>query len=77
LDHPAIGVRAAALVAREPCPCEACRFRESCAQRLLACAAFSMYVAGESKPRWSTAPRAPTTARYQALLEEKPGRPSA
>lgn len=64
-----IGVRAAELASfREPCPCDTCRFRERCAQHLLACAAFSMYLAGAGKPRWSQAPRAPSRARFEALL---------
>jgi len=66
MDDP-IGVRAATVL-RDVCPCDACRFRERCNLERLACSAFSMYLAGEPAPRWSAAPRAPTTARFAALL---------
>jgi hypothetical protein len=59
----------------EPCPCDACKHAVRCKAQLLACDAYGMYVASESERRWRLAPRAPTSARYQALLEGKPGRP--
>jgi hypothetical protein len=52
----------------EVAPCDACRFRDRCQQRLHACEAFSMYCAGEPASRWQPAPRAPCRARYEALL---------
>ena len=76
MDHPRKWERAEALALREPCPCDACHFREHCAQRMLACAAFSMYLAGEGNPRWSVAPRVPRTAIYAALFEAAPRAPS-
>lgn len=56
-------------------PCDGCRHAPRCKAQFLSCQAFSMYVAAEPAKRWRAAPRAPTTARYQALLEEKAGRP--
>jgi hypothetical protein len=59
----------------ERCPCDGCRHAARCKAQLLSCEAFTMYVHSESEKRWRLAPRAPTSARYQALLEGKPGRP--
>jgi hypothetical protein len=52
----------------EAAPCECCRFAHRCAIEHQACAAFSMYLANEPAVRWRLVPRAPTTARYAALL---------
>jgi hypothetical protein len=52
-----------------PCPCDACRFRERCAVQHLACAAFSMFMAGAN---WTHAPRAPTRAMFEATLGGRP-----
>jgi hypothetical protein len=48
-------------------PCDGCRFNARCGIEGLACAAFSMYLANEPEVHWRLAPRAPTTARYDAL----------
>lgn len=61
----------------EPGPCDGCKFRARCASERLSCEAFSMYVAAEPEQRWRLAPRAPTRARFEALLEGKPGRRAA
>ena len=52
----------------EAAPCECCKFAQRCAIEHQACAAFSMYLANEPAVRWRLAPRAPTPARYTALL---------
>ena len=55
----------------EVAPCDGCRFAPRCNVERLVCAAFSMYLAGESPVRWSLALRAPARARYVALLGDK------
>jgi len=56
----------------EPGPCDdRCRFRDRCGQGLLACEAFSVYVAGQGAPRWRLAPRVPTRARYAAIFGDQ------
>src|SRR5436309_14314779 len=52
-----------------PCPCDTCRHAAKCRTEKLLCGAFSLYVAGDGKRRWSIAPRVPTRALYDALLE--------
>jgi len=62
-------VEARALSAVEPAPCDdGCKFRERCAAGRLACEAFCMYMAGLAAKRWREAPRAPTRARYEAVV---------
>jgi len=54
----------------DPLPCDdGCKFRTRCASEKRACEAFSMYLARESKARWSKAPRAPTTALFSAIFD--------
>jgi hypothetical protein len=57
------------------CPCDVCRFRDRCAVELIACSAFSMFLAGESEKRWRAAPRAPTHAVWLITVgnERRPG----
>lgn len=71
------GLQLDSAVLTEECPCTECRFRERCASERWACAAFSMFLNGESQKRWAIAPRAPTRAIYSAVLgEPRPnGRP--
>ena len=52
-------------------PCWACGFAPRCAAEQLACEAFSMYVHGEFRSRWATAPRAPTHAKLLAIEAER------
>jgi hypothetical protein len=53
--------------------CDLCRFARGCAAELLACESNSMYYHGE-RSRAGPLRRAPTRARFEALLEGKPGR---
>jgi hypothetical protein len=52
----------------EEAPCTDCRFAARCGIERLACEAYSMYLHDVAAVRWRLAPRAPTTARYTALL---------
>jgi hypothetical protein len=53
-----------------PGPCAACRHAERCRAQLLACAAFTLFVANPAEARWSRAPRVPTRARYERIFGE-------
>jgi len=55
-----------------PAPCDACRLRQRCADRQLACAAYASFFDGAGMSRWMAAPRAPTREIFDALLA--PGR---
>jgi hypothetical protein len=52
----------------ERAPCDGCHLAARCNVQLLACETFSMYLHNEPPARWLCAPRAPTRARYEALL---------
>lgn len=52
----------------EGAPCDDCRFARRCAEEKLACEAFAMFVARAGAKRWRAAPRAPTRARYEAVV---------
>jgi hypothetical protein len=62
------GAEARALPVIEPAPCDDCRFARRCGVEQLACEAFSMYAAGLAAKRWREAPRAPTRARFEAVI---------
>jgi len=69
-------------VLQGPAPCDDCRHRQQCMERLEACHAFKLYVEkGGSEIRWGSAPRAPRSRDiYQAVFDEnaddrKPGPP--
>ena len=55
--------------ARVPEPCRGCRFAPRCRADKLACDAAAGWAAGLSEIRWRAAPRAPTRARLEALVE--------
>jgi hypothetical protein len=57
------------LAMSEPAPCDVCKFAAKCRAEKLVCEAYGVYLAGAGQPRWSLAPRAPTHARYCALLD--------
>lgn len=52
----------------EEAPCTDCRFAARCGIERLACDAFAMFLHDVPAVRWRVAPRAPTAARYMALL---------
>ena len=54
---------------KTPEPCEFCRFAARCRADKLACDALAVWSAGASAIRWGAAPRAPTRARLEALVE--------
>jgi hypothetical protein len=39
-------------VAIGPAPCDLCRLREQCAERLTACASYAMFLHGEGERHW-------------------------
>ena len=55
--------------ARVPEPCRGCRFAPRCRADKLACDAAAGWAAGLSEIRWRAAPRAPTRARLEAIIE--------
>ena len=52
-----------------PEPCRGCRFAPRCRAERLACDAAAGWAAGLSEIRWRAAPRAPSRARLEALVE--------
>ena len=52
-----------------PEPCQWCRFSARCRADHLACDAVAVWSSGASETRWRAAPRAPTRARFEALVE--------
>ena len=54
---------------KTPEPCVGCRFAARCRQERLACDALCVWSAGAGELRWRAAPRAPTRARLEALVE--------
>ena len=52
-----------------PEPCQFCRFAARCKVEHLACDALAVWSSGAGELRWRAAPRAPTRARFEALLE--------
>ena len=58
----------------DACPCDGCRYAPRCAAVQLSCSAFSAYVHGEPRSRWSVAPRVPSKSLLEALrAEREPG----
>ena len=55
--------------ARVPEPCRGCRFADRCRAERLACDAAAGWAVGLSELRWRAAPRAPTRARLEAIME--------
>ena len=47
----------------EASPCDGCWHAGRCSAELLACKAFSLYMAGESPRRWKLIPRQPSRDR--------------
>ena len=69
-SHPTAGAAAREGVAvKTPEPCELCRFAPRCKAERLACDALAVWGCGVSESRWRAAPRAPTRARFEALVE--------
>lgn len=54
--------------ARVPEPCRGCRFAARCRAERLACDAAAGW-AGLPELRWRAAPRAPSRARLEAIIE--------
>lgn len=52
-----------------PEPCAGCRFARRCRAERLACAAATAWAAYVPESRWRMAPRAPTRALFEMLLE--------
>ena len=52
-----------------PEPCQSCRFAARCRTERLACDALAVWASGAGELRWRAAPRAPTRARLEALVE--------
>jgi len=52
-------------VLNEPYPCNNCALASSCADQLLACAAFQRYV---NRHRWRSADRVPTSERWRMIF---------
>ena len=55
--------------ARVPEPCRGCRFAERCRAERMACDSAAGWAAGLPELRWRMAPRAPTRARLEAIIE--------
>ena len=54
---------------KTPEPCVGCRFAARCKVEHLACDAMAVWASGAGAIRWGAAPRAPTRARLEALVE--------
>ena len=54
---------------KAPEPCQFCRFSTRCKAERLACDALAVWSSGAGESRWRAAPRAPTRARAEALVE--------
>lgn len=68
--HPAPRAPAREGVAMKgPEPCVGCRFAARCRADKLACDALAVWASGAGELRWRAAPRAPTRARFEALVE--------
>ncbi len=52
-----------------PEPCRGCRFAERCRAERMACDSAAGWAAGLPELRWRMAPRAPTRARLEAIIE--------
>ena len=54
---------------KTPEPCAGCRFAARCKVEHLACDALAVWASGAGELRWRAAPRAPSRARLEALVE--------
>lgn len=61
----------AVAVLLEEGPCDDCRHAARCAQALLACDAFAVWVAGRGPRHWQTAPRQPTREHHASVFKLK------
>jgi hypothetical protein len=52
----------------EACPCDTCPLRRQCADDLLACGRYSLFLQGEPAEDWQLAPLSPTRASFDRLF---------